>query len=108
MTIKIARRKFIAALSGMAFAWPLAAWHGVLLTPSYKTLSGDRLNAIWGPQEIVCPKCEARLVFVRTLTPRFDSCGFESYRLECDECGSSLAGIIDPYDETLLLSQLEA
>ena len=33
-----------------------------------------------------------------------DSCGFESYELECRRCGASLGGIIDPYDDELLLS----
>ena len=34
-----------------------------------------------------------------------DSCGFESYRLRCNECGIGLAGMIDPCDETLLLCE---
>ncbi len=46
-------------------------------------------------------------MFDRSRTPRIDSCGFESYSLECVECGGLLGGIIDPYDETLLLSELE-
>jgi len=73
----------------------------------FKNSSGERPKSTCGFQEIACPKCEARLIFVRTLTPQFDSAGFESYRIECVDCGSSLVGIIDPYGETLLLSQLE-
>ncbi len=46
-------------------------------------------------------------MFCRSRTPRIDACGFESYSLECQECGARLAGIIDPYDEELLLSELE-
>ena len=55
-----------------------------------------------------CPKCDARFPFYRSPTPRIDSCEFESYSLECKECGTQLAGIIDPYDEELLLSELES
>jgi hypothetical protein len=57
------------------------------------------------PLVIKCPKCEARLTFQRTLAPSMDSCGFESYSLECGACGVVFAGIIDPYDEALLLSE---
>jgi hypothetical protein len=46
-------------------------------------------------------------MFYRSRTPRIDSSGFESYSLECKECRARLAGIIDPYDEKLLLSELE-
>jgi hypothetical protein len=31
----------------------------------------------------------------------------QNYSLECRKCGAGLAGIIDPYDEELLLSELE-
>ncbi len=55
-----------------------------------------------------CPKCEARLLFARSRRPRIDSCGFESYRLACTDCGAQLAGIIDPADDALLLSELAA
>jgi hypothetical protein len=33
-----------------------------------------------------------------------DECGFESYRIECKECGTQLAGIVDPADEALLVT----
>jgi hypothetical protein len=46
-------------------------------------------------------------MFCRSRTPDVDACGFESYSLECHECGGRLAGIIDPYDDELLLSELE-
>ena len=51
-----------------------------------------------------CPKCQARLVFCRVSNPHIDSGGFESYFLECSECGAWLVGIIDPCDEALLLA----
>jgi hypothetical protein len=56
------------------------------------------------PLLIKCPKCQARLTFHRALIPLMDSCGFESYSLECGACAVVFAGIIDPYDEALLLS----
>ncbi|HML08123.1 MAG TPA: hypothetical protein VK430_08370 [Xanthobacteraceae bacterium] len=64
----------------------------------------DRTETAERPQVINCPNCEAPLAFKRNRAPRIDSCGFESYSLECTECAVALAGIIDPCDETLLLS----
>ena len=55
-----------------------------------------------------CPKCHAWLNFHRSAKPDIDSCGFESYRLECQECGAALAGIIDPADDALLLTECDA
>jgi len=59
-------------------------------------------------QVIACPACNARLVFDRSLSPRIDACGFESYSLECKECGAPFAGIVDPFDDTLLLTEMAA
>ena len=59
-------------------------------------------------QLIGCPKCSARLRFRRSRFPLMDSCGFETYSLECDQCGAQLVGIIDPVDDQLLLSELES
>jgi hypothetical protein len=58
-------------------------------------------------QLIGCPKCFARLRFQRSSFPPMDSCGFETYSLECDQCGAQLIGIIDPVDDQLLLSEVE-
>jgi hypothetical protein len=57
-------------------------------------------------QAPACPRCGATLTFSRSDTALIDSCGFESYRLECEQCGAHLAGIVDPADDALLLSQL--
>jgi uncharacterized Zn finger protein len=54
-----------------------------------------------------CPKCGTRLVLHRMLNPHIDSCGFENYFLRCNQCGVWLIGIIDPYDEALLLTEIE-
>jgi len=53
-----------------------------------------------------CPKCGVRVVVHRILNPQFDSCGFENYFLKCG-CGAWLIGVIDPYDDALLLTELE-
>ena len=55
-------------------------------------------------REAECPKCKSRFLFRRARTPHFDAQAFESYRLECKFCRSSLAGVIDPFDGALLLS----
>jgi hypothetical protein len=55
-----------------------------------------------------CPKCHTRLNFRRSANADIDSCGFESYRLDCPKCGAALAGIIDPADDALLLSECDA
>jgi hypothetical protein len=57
---------------------------------------------------VACAACGAQLAFHRSSTPHFDECGFESYKLECTQCGSSLVGIIDPDDEALLVSEIAA
>jgi hypothetical protein len=58
------------------------------------------------PQVIECPKCAAHMWFNRTLIARIDGSGFESYRFDCISCAVPLAGVVDPYDGTLLLSEL--
>jgi hypothetical protein len=65
-------------------------------------------NTALGAQAVACPKCQARFVFCRSPKPLIDACGFESYALECHECGAPLAGIVDPFDETLLISEMAA
>jgi hypothetical protein len=58
------------------------------------------------PQAVACPSCGAQLMFRRSLKPFIDSCGFESYSFTCRECAAPLGGIVDPCDDTLLLSEL--
>ena len=55
----------------------------------------------------ICPNCKVGFKFARTTKPQIDSCGFESYSFRCTGCASSLAGIIDPSDDELLVSLLE-
>jgi hypothetical protein len=54
-----------------------------------------------------CPKCKVNLKLFRSSIPQIDSSGFESYSFQCEACKSSLAGIIDPLDEELLVSLSE-
>ena len=69
----------------------------------------DETNTISETEQLIgCPKCSARLRFQRSSFPLMDSCGFETYSLECDQCGAQLVGIIDPADDQLLLSDLES
>jgi len=59
-------------------------------------------------QVIACPHCDAQFAFSRSSTPVVDECGFESYRFECRECRAALAGIVDPIDDALLLTETAA
>jgi hypothetical protein len=56
------------------------------------------------PEKVACPKCDASTVFYRSESPQIDECGFESYSFKCKACGSVLVGIVDPADDTLLLT----
>jgi len=69
-------------------------------------MTNGETNTISATQLIGCPRCSARLRFQRNSFPLIDGCGFESYSLACDQCGAQLAGIIDPVDDQLLLSEL--
>jgi hypothetical protein len=55
---------------------------------------------------VVCPQCDAQLTWHASPTPQIDACGLESFRLQCTQCGASLAGVIDPYDDAVLLCAL--
>jgi hypothetical protein len=67
----------------------------------------EQLIAPAQTRSVACPSCAARLMFCRSNPPPIDACGFESYRLDCRECGAALAGIIDPADDALLLTECE-
>jgi hypothetical protein len=54
-------------------------------------------------REAQCPNCN-QPIFCDEDTAVFDSHGFESYRLICWFCQTSFDGIVDPFDEALLLS----
>lgn len=54
----------------------------------------------WG---IECPKCCAAALRTKA-SPYFDHCGLETYELECLNCNAVLIGIVDPFDDALLLS----
>ena len=64
-------------------------------------------NAPTRAQVVACPECGARFTFSGSPNPQIDSCGLECYSLECEQCEVPLSGIVDPYDDALLLSQLE-
>jgi hypothetical protein len=68
--------------------------------------SEERAPAIWTAQVVACPRCNARLTFHRDPNPQIDACGFESCRLQCTECETMLGGVVDPLDDTVLVSAL--
>lgn len=70
-------------------------------------MTGYKPATFTGTQVVACPKCDAQLTFCRSQSSQIDSCGFESYSLECKECRARLVGIVDPDDEKLLLSEFE-
>ena len=70
--------------------------------------NADEPANVSSAQLIACPTCSARFIFYRSNAPRIDECGFESYSFACEACGTPLAGIIDPFDEALLLSNMAA
>ena len=59
-------------------------------------------------QSVACPGCGARFAFCRSEHPVIDACGFESYTFACKECGASLSGIVDPFDDALLIIEMAA
>jgi hypothetical protein len=65
--------------------------------------NGPSASAAYGVP--LCPKCHTRLNFRPSQTADIDAAGFESYRFDCQECGSSLVGIVDPLDDALLISE---
>lgn len=71
------------------------------MTYHYQAMCGVEASTA---ESVVCPNCNRPLAFRRSDHAAIDACGFESYRFACQECGTPLAGIIDPADETLLLS----
>jgi hypothetical protein len=56
---------------------------------------------------VPCPNCATDITVVRSLHPEIDSIGFESYLVRCGCCESVLGGIVDPIDDTFLVSLLE-
>jgi hypothetical protein len=59
-------------------------------------------------QPVACPGCGARFAFCRSEHPVIDACGFESYTFACKECGAPLSGIVDPFDDALLITEMAA
>jgi uncharacterized protein YbaR (Trm112 family) len=72
----------------------------------YRPEKFEELTIVSAAQVIACPACNTGFAFHRHSTPHIDACGFESYSLECEKCGAAFAGIVDPLDDTLLLSEM--
>ncbi len=76
--------------------------------PECDNLSRNTPNDVRAAQEVDCPRCGWKFAFHRSQAFRIDSLGLESYSFECRNCGVSLAAIVDPFDEALLLSERAA
>jgi hypothetical protein len=70
--------------------------------------SPNKIRLARSYQIVACPSCHAKFRFYRSLSPQIDERGFESYNLECTRCDAPILGIVDPADNTLLLSQESA
>jgi hypothetical protein len=65
----------------------------------------DHPSTITALNAPLCLRCNTRLNICRKQTPDIDAAGFEIYRLDCQQCGIALVGIIDPADDALILSE---
>ena len=76
-------------------------------TMSHSRVVPDRTepDQPYNAQMVTCPGCGAHLVFYRSEHPFIDASGFESYTFACEECGASLSGVIDPFDDVLLITK---
>jgi len=60
-----------------------------------------------GTEIIECPKCRSPIPFRRSNNPIIDSSGFQIYEFLCASCRKRFSGIIDPYDDSLLVEVIE-
>jgi hypothetical protein len=60
-----------------------------------------------GTEIVECPNCRSPVPFRRANNPILDSAGFETYNLLCVSCQKRFSGIIDPYDDSLLVEVIE-
>jgi hypothetical protein len=64
----------------------------------------SRLRDVAEPKELQCPHCGQFFAFQRTSIPELSASGLETYELECRQCGVNLVGVVDPWDDQVLLS----
>ena len=73
--------------------------------PPMASSSANKTSLARSFRIVACPKCRAKLRFYRSPSPEIDERGFESYNIECTRCFALILGIVDPADNTLLLSE---
>jgi len=71
--------------------------------PSSVSSTDPRVHWPVGVREAQCPNCNQPVVCAEA-NASFDSHGFESYQLDCEFCETPLDGIVDPFDDALLLT----
>jgi hypothetical protein len=67
-------------------------------------LTGDAWETSSLSLVVECPRCGAQLTAGRIRTATIDSCGFETHNIQCGKCDVRLVGMIDPVDDTLLVT----
>jgi hypothetical protein len=80
--------------------------------PSYQDIDArqwastdiSRLRNVEEPKELQCPHCGQLFAFQRTSIPELSASGLETHELECRQCGMNLVGVVDPWDDQILLS----
>jgi hypothetical protein len=71
-----------------------------------RALRQDETTETSGMENTSCPKCGTHIEVDRSAAPHIDECGFESYKLECHACGTPIGVLVDPADDTLLVSEI--
>jgi hypothetical protein len=64
----------------------------------------SRLRDVEEPEKLQFPHCGRLLAFQRTSIPGLSAYGLETYELECRQRGVNLVGVVDPWDDQVVLS----
>jgi hypothetical protein len=71
--------------------------------PNFVSSAGLRSNRLARAREGPCPTCSHPVVCAEAEAD-FDSQSFENHQLDCGFCQTPLDGIVDPFDNALLLT----
>jgi hypothetical protein len=68
----------------------------------------NNMLSVLGSKKGARQKCHPTIEIYRSDSPYIDGAGFESYSMTCGKCGLTLVGVVDPRDDSLLLSNLSS